>query len=81
MLKDYFTETDRNSVLNDCEKSTIFGDELSDAQKCKCVNIIAEYAVNMFGFEIQTHQIKQLAHAAVSLIRGLKSKSGEPIVI
>lgn len=79
-LKDYFQEKNRNGLLIDCKNATKLGNELSDDQKCKCVNVVADYAIDIFGINIQTDRIKQLAYAAVTLIDGLKSKTGDPIV-
>lgn len=44
------------------------------------MNLIADYGIDVFGKNINIHQIKQLALAAVSLIDGLKSETGEPTV-
>lgn len=80
MLRGYFEEKNKKELLVECENATKSGNELSDDLKCKCVNVIADYAADMFSLDIQTHQIKQLALATVSLINALSSKTGEPTV-
>lgn len=67
-------------MLADCENATRLGNELTFDQKSSCVNLIADYAIDTFGEGIKQHEIIQLALATVSLIEGLKSKTGEPTV-
>lgn len=80
MIKDYFEEKNEKQLLIECTNATKFGIELTDVQKSKCVKLIADYAVHTFGLGINTNQIKQMAFATISLIEGLKSKTGEPTV-
>lgn len=80
MLNDYFEERDEKRILIECTNATQSGNELTDEQKSKCVKLIADYAVRVFGVGINKNQIKQMAIAAVNLIGGLKSKTGESTV-
>lgn len=80
MLEAYFEKKNQNELLIDCVNISKLGSELSDVQKCKCVNVIADYAIDVFSINITLYQIKQVAFAAVDLIEGLKSKTDEAIV-
>lgn len=80
MLRNYFDEKNQKNILIECTNATESGNDLTDEQKSKCVKLIADYAVDIFGLGINKDQIKQMAVAAVSLIEGLKSKTGEPTV-
>lgn len=80
MLQDYFEEKNEKKFLIDCTNATKSGDELTDEQKCKCVKLVANFAVDTFGMDINVNEIKQMAFATISLIEGLRSKTGEPTV-
>lgn len=74
MLKQYFIEKENGRLLEICSSAT----DLTDAQKCQCVNVVADYGISVFGLNPSRHQFQMLA--AVHLINGLKSKIGEPTV-
>lgn len=80
MLKVYFEEKNQRQLLAAFEEATQFGNELTDNQKTKCVNVIADYAVETFGIDLSLSQMKQVAFAAVALIEGLRSKTDNQIV-
>lgn len=75
MLKQYFIEKGNEELL-----ALAANLELTDAQKCQCVNIVADYGVSLFGLNPFRNQYQMLAIAAVDLINGLKSKTGAPTV-
>lgn len=54
--------------------------DLTDAQKCQCVNLVADYGVNIFGLHPLANQYQMLAVATVELINGFRSKTGKPTV-
>lgn len=80
MLKDYFEEKNELKLVIDCSNATKSGKDLTDEQKSNCVKLIADYAVHYFGLSINKNQTQEVAVAAISLIEGLKSKTGEPTV-
>lgn len=80
MLKQYFLENGAKKLLLECVAATKNGIELSDSQKCDCVNLIADYGVSIFGLSPERHQYRLLALAAIDLVEGLRSISGTPIV-
>lgn len=80
MIKEYFEEKNEKHFLTECTNMTKCGNELTDEQKCKCVKLVADFAVHTFGLGINPNQIKQMAFATIALIEGLKSKTGEPTV-
>lgn len=67
-------------MLADCVSAAKINVELTDVQKCQCVNIIVDYGVSLFGLNPLRNQYQMLATAAVNLIDGLKSKTGAPNV-
>lgn len=73
MLKQYIIEKGAGAVLSECTKKNV---ELTDAQKCHCVNLVADYGVSLFGLNPESHQYINLALAAVDLMPALKSQSG-----
>lgn len=66
--------------MTDCQSASKNGVHLTDTQKTKCVNIIVDYGISVFGLNPQPQQYELLAFAAVDLVNGLKSNSGSPIV-
>lgn len=81
MLKQYIIEKGNEQLLADCVTAEKAKLDLTDSQKCQCVNLIADYGVSVFGMNPLPIQYQMLAIAAVELIHGLKSKSGKPTVI
>lgn len=77
MLKQDILEKEGGMLLSNCTNNNI---ELTDTQKCKCVNFVVDFGVLLFGLNPQTHQYKNLAIAAVDLMPALKSSSGSPTV-
>lgn len=80
MLKQYMIENGGDVILQECENAANQNVGLTDSQKTRCVNFIANYGVLLFGLTPLTHQYKLLAYAAIDLIPALKSKSQSPIV-
>lgn len=80
MLKQHFLVKHEKQLLIDCASAAEAGFDLTDAQKCQCVNIVADYGISLFGMNPLPHQYRLLAIAAIDLIPGLKSKSGLPTV-
>lgn len=81
MLKEYFAEKEvTKRLLYDCQYAAKEGFDLTDSQKCQCVNVVADYGVTLFGLNPLQHQYRLLALVAIELIDGLKSKSGLPTV-
>lgn len=54
--------------------------DLTDGQKTKYVNLIADYGISLFGLNPLPVQYQLLAIATIDLIPGLKSKFGSPTV-
>lgn len=80
MLKDFFIEKNAQVLLNQCDTASKNGMNLTDHQKTACVSLIADYGISIFGLNPLPQQYDLLAFAAIDLIKGLKSKSGSPIV-
>lgn len=80
MLKEHFIESGNEGLLAECSSAAKSGVDLTDTQKCQCVNIVADYGVSVFGLNPSRAQYEMLAGATVHLFNGLKSKTGEPIV-
>lgn len=77
MLKQYIIEKGGGMLLSQCTNKNI---ELTDSQKCNCVNFVVDFGISLFGLNPQTYQYKNLAIAAVDLMPPLKSSSGSPTV-
>lgn len=80
MLKQYFIEKENEKLLAECVSAAEAKVDLTDAQKCQCVNLVADFGVSVFGLNPLSNQYQMLAIAAVELINGLRSKTGEPTV-
>lgn len=80
MVKQHFIEKGREKLLAECVSAAKAKMDLTDSQKCQCVNLVADYGVKIFGLNPLPNQYQMLAVATVELINGLKSKTGNPTV-
>lgn len=80
MLKEFFIQKGKDKLLDECQTVAKNKMDITDSQKNQCVNLVADFGIELFGLNPDAHQYKLLALAAIDLIDGLKSKSGEPTV-
>lgn len=80
MIKQFMIENHGSELLNTCEKAAKNNLALTDGQKTKCVNMIFDYGISLFGLNPLPAQYQLLAIATIDLIPGLKSKFGSPTV-
>lgn len=65
MIKQHMIQNGGDKLLLECENAAKENIELTDAQKTKCVNLIADYGVSLYGHSPNSHEYRLLALAAV----------------